>query len=80
VQLNASPRDLNQVSNLGTLAIFFYLFAVARAWQLVGARDTGLLSRVAEMAQRHPGHAPPPARGAGAGKPAPADDGDGGPV
>lgn len=61
MQLDASPRDLNQVSNLGTLAIFFYLFAVARAWQLVGARDTGLLSRVAEMAQRHPGH-PPAAR------------------
>ena len=65
VQLDASPRDLNQVSNLGTLAIFFYLFAVARAWQLVGARDSGLLSRVAEMALRHPG-------------PAPGDDGDGG--
>jgi hypothetical protein len=65
VQLDASPRDLNQVTSLGTLAIFFYLFAVARAWQLVGARDTGLLSRVAEMAQRHPGHAP-------------RDDGDGG--
>ena len=57
VQLDASPRDLNQVSNLGTLAIFFYLFAVARAWQLVGARDTGLLSRFAEMAQRHTEHA-----------------------
>jgi hypothetical protein len=57
VQLDASPGDLNQVSNLGTLAIFFYLFAVARAWQLVGARDTGLLSRVAEMVQRHQGDA-----------------------
>jgi hypothetical protein len=57
VRLDASPRDVNQVSNLGTLAIFFYLFAVARAWQLVGARDTGLLSRVAEMVQRHPGDA-----------------------
>lgn len=58
VQLDASPRDQNQVGNLGTLAIFFYLFAVARAWQLVGARDTGLLSRVAEMVQRHPGDPP----------------------
>ena len=65
VQLDASPGDVNQVSNLGTLAIFFYLFAVARAWQLVGARDTGLLARVAEMAQRHPGRAS-------------GDDGDGG--
>jgi hypothetical protein len=64
LQLDASPGDVNQVSNLGTLAIFFYLFAVARAWQLVGARDTGLLARVAEMAQRHPGRAP-------------GDDGDG---
>jgi hypothetical protein len=54
ILLNASPRDVNQVSNLGTLAIIFYLFAIARAWQLVGARDTGLLSRIAEMAQRHP--------------------------
>jgi hypothetical protein len=76
VLLDASPRDLNQVSNLGTLAIFFYLFAVARAWQLVGARDTGLLSRVAEMAQRHPGHVAP---GDQAGKPAMADERDGGP-
>jgi len=67
VQLNGSPRDLNQVSNLGMLAIFFYLFAIARAWQLVGARDTGLLSRATEMAQRRA--APPPAGG-------PADDGD----
>jgi hypothetical protein len=79
VQLDASPRDLNQVSNLGTLAIFFYLFAVARAWQLVGARDTGLLSRVAEMAQRHSGHARPPAPGDQAAGPAPADERDGGP-
>ena len=79
VQLDASPRDLNQVSNLGTLAIFFYLFAVARAWQLVGARDTGLLSRIAEMAQRHPGHAPPPAPGDQAGRPAPAAERDGDP-
>lgn len=57
ILLNASPRDVNQVGNLGTLAIFFYLFAIARAWQMVGARDTGLLSTAAEMAQRRVGHA-----------------------
>jgi hypothetical protein len=28
------------------------LFAIARAWQLVGARDTGLISTVAGMAQQ----------------------------
>lgn len=57
ILLNASPRNVNQVGNLATLAIFFYLFAIARAWQMVGARDTGLLSTAAEMAQRHAGHA-----------------------
>ena len=55
ILLNASPRDVGQVGNLGTLAIFFYLFAIARAWQMVGARDTGLISAAAEMAQRR-GH------------------------
>jgi hypothetical protein len=59
ILLNGSPRDVNQVSNLGTLAIFFYIFAIGRAWQLVGARDTGLLSRFAEAVQRHPDHAQP---------------------
>ena len=34
------------------LSIDFFLFASARAWQLVGARDAGLLSTVAEIAQR----------------------------
>jgi hypothetical protein len=57
ILLNASPRDVNQVGNLATLAIFFYLFAIARAWQMVGARDAGLLSTAAGMAQRHAGHA-----------------------
>ena len=59
ILLNGSPRDVNQVGNLGTLAIFFYLFAIGRAWQLVGARDTSLLSRVTAAAQRHPDHAQP---------------------
>ena len=59
IVLEASPKDVNQVSNLGTLAIIFYIFAIGRAWQLVGARDTGLLSRFAEAVQRHPDNAQP---------------------
>jgi hypothetical protein len=51
-QLQASARDLSAVDNQGVLSIVFFLFASARAWQLVGARDTGLLSTVAEIAQR----------------------------
>jgi hypothetical protein len=75
-QLDSSPGDVSEVSNLGTLAIFFYLFAIARAWQLVGARDTGLLARVAEMAQRRPDHAPRPAEGDPATGARPEDDVD----
>jgi hypothetical protein len=52
IHLEASPRDLSSVDNQGVLSIVFFLFAIARAWQLVGARDTGLLSTVAGMAQR----------------------------
>ena len=52
IQLNDSPRNLGDVSNQGVLSIIFFLFAIARAWQLVGARDTGLLSAVAGIAQR----------------------------
>jgi hypothetical protein len=52
IQLNGSPRDLGLVDNQGILSIAFFLFAIARAWQLVGARDTGLLPTVAGMAHR----------------------------
>jgi hypothetical protein len=51
-QLDGSTGDVNAVDNQGVLAIAFFLFAIARAWQLVGARDTSLLSTVAAMAQR----------------------------
>ena len=43
---------LAHADNQGVLSIVFFLFAIARAWQLVGARDTSLLSTVAGMAQR----------------------------
>jgi hypothetical protein len=48
----SSPREVNAVDNQAVLAIVFFLFAIARAWQLVGARDTSLLSTVADLAQR----------------------------
>ena len=51
-QLDGSARDVSAVHNQGVLLIVFFLFAIARAWQLVGARDTSLLSTVAAMAQR----------------------------
>jgi hypothetical protein len=52
IQLDGSTRDVSAVGNQGVLLIVFFLFAIARAWQLVGARDTSLLSTVAVMALR----------------------------
>jgi hypothetical protein len=76
IQLEASARDLSAVDNQGVLCIVFYLFAIARAWQLVGARDTGLLSTVAEIAQRQVNHGRHPAEGDQATKAGPAGDRD----
>lgn len=52
IKLDGSARDLSAIDNQGVLSIVFFLFAIARAWQLVGARDPSLLSTVAEMAQQ----------------------------
>jgi hypothetical protein len=76
IQLEASPRDLSAVDNQGVLAIVFFLFAIARAWQLVGARDTSLLSTVAEMAQRQAGQSTHLAEGDQTAKAGPALNGD----
>ncbi len=54
VELGGSPRDSGHLSSLGGLCIGFFGFAIARAWALVGARDSSLLATVVEIA-RHPG-------------------------
>jgi hypothetical protein len=50
--LGNSPHNLGLISNQGGLVIGFFAFAIARAWALVGARDSRLLSAVAEVARR----------------------------
>ncbi len=52
IQLGGSPRDAGYFSNLGGLCIGFFGFAIARAWALVGARDSSLLAAVLEVARR----------------------------
>lgn len=52
-QLAGSPRDVSDVGNQGALLIGFFLFAIARSWQLVGARDTSLTTTVAAMIHLH---------------------------
>jgi hypothetical protein len=49
LQLDGSPRDVGDVSNQGLLLIGFFLFGIARSWQLVGARNTSLVSTVAAL-------------------------------
>jgi hypothetical protein len=52
VQLNGSARDLSGLSRQGGLAIVFFLFGIARSWQLVGARNVSLASTVTAVIQR----------------------------
>lgn len=52
-QLAGSPRNAGDVGNQGALLIGFFLFAIARSWQLVGARDTSLMTTVAAMIHLH---------------------------
>ena len=54
VELGASPRNPGDVGNLGGLCFGFFGFAIARAWALVGARDSSLLAAVVEMARLPP--------------------------
>jgi len=72
IKLNAAPHDVNGVDNQGVLAIGFFLFGIARAWQLVGARDFNLMSTVAAMVHRPGGAGPHPADGEQPGRSGPA--------
>lgn len=55
VQLNGSPRSVSGIDRQGELAIFFFLFGIARSWHLVGARTIGLASTVTTVIQRSSG-------------------------
>lgn len=49
VELGGSPGSPSLISDEGVLVIGFFVFAIARAWELVGARDSRLLSTVAGL-------------------------------
>ena len=46
------PVSFSDVSRQGVLLIGFFLFGIARSWQLVGARDISLTSTVAAVIRR----------------------------
>jgi hypothetical protein len=69
IALQRSPHNLGDIGNQGGLAIGFFVFAIARAWELVGATGSSLVSAVAGMAYQAATH-----RGAPAAEPAQDDD------
>lgn len=52
LRLEHTPHQVSLVVNQGELAIVFFLFGIARSWQLVGAREFGLVTAVASMIHR----------------------------
>jgi hypothetical protein len=81
LQLEHTPHKVGLVANQGVLAVLFFLFGIARSWQLVGAREFGLVTTVASMIHRAAGNGPQPAGGdqpeGGRGAPGPEDPGSG---
>jgi multidrug transporter EmrE-like cation transporter len=63
IGLGGSPRDVGRISSAGGLCIVFFVYAIARAWQLVGARDTSLLPAVAALAASRLQHPEPASAG-----------------
>jgi hypothetical protein len=61
IALSGSSRDLSGIGHQGGLLIGFFLFAIARAWELVGVDDSSLVSTMVGMAQEaaHRTSAPP---------------------
>jgi hypothetical protein len=52
IAMGGAPQDLGRIGSQGALAIGFFAFAIARAWEIVGADDSRLLTTVARMAHR----------------------------
>ena len=48
VQLMDRTHDRGDVTTLAVLTIVLFLVGIARAWQLVGARDSGLVTEIGE--------------------------------
>ena len=63
LQLDGSPRKVSDIGRLGALLIGFFLFGIARSWQLVGAREFGLVSTLASLIHRAADNGPQTAGG-----------------
>jgi hypothetical protein len=68
MQVERAASGIGGVTRQGGLCIGFFLFGIARSWQLAGARDLSLVSAVAGMIHRPEGKRPHPAPGGHAGE------------
>lgn len=57
VQLSGQPDQQSNIRTLSILTVVFFLVGIARAWELIGARDTGLFHAVRDAI--HERSAPP---------------------
>jgi len=71
IALQGSPHDLSILGNQGGLTIGFFVFAIARAWELVGATGSNLVTTVAGLAYNVARREAPAAEPAQADDPAP---------
>jgi hypothetical protein len=58
LQMERAPHQVSLVVNQGELAVGFFLFGIARSWQLVGAREFSLMGAVASVVHRPAGNGP----------------------
>jgi len=49
IDLMVHPKDLDAIQSQGVLVVVFFVIAIARAWRLLGARDTGLATVVTDL-------------------------------
>jgi hypothetical protein len=58
IELLNRPRDTGPLESLGYILIASLFIGIARAWELVGGRDTGLVASLAVLLARRPRAAP----------------------
>jgi hypothetical protein len=74
LRLEHTPHNVALVVNQGELAVVFFLFSIARSWQLVGAREFSLMTEVASMIHRAADKSPHLTGGGQPGNAGPAPD------
>jgi hypothetical protein len=54
IQILNNPHDQSPIRSLAILTLVFFLVGISRAWELIGGRDTGLLTVVRDALRQRP--------------------------